>query len=153
MFEERQMLSWKVVLVIAVLVLGIDVGVWLSDSDHGLPIWISSVVVALLLAMTRMRTIVMPDELEVKMFLVLPHRCAIDDVDRWEVVEYRPLRDYGGWGWRWGGPKRGWCYTMRGNRGVLVHLRNGKRFLVGSQRPDELAAAIAGAKRGRPSAA
>ena len=54
--------------------------------------------------------------------------------------------DYGGWGIRRG--RRGWAYNVSGNRGVLLQLENEKTLLIGSQRPDELAAAIE-AQRGR----
>ncbi|WFN33782.1 DUF6141 family protein [Methanogenium sp. S4BF] len=57
-----------------------------------------------------------------------------------ESVSYRPLRDYGGWGIRWG--KRGAAYMVSGNRGVCVSLSDGTSFLIGSQRADELAAAL-----------
>jgi hypothetical protein len=38
---------------------------------------------------------------------------------------------------------RGRAYNVSGNRGVEITLANGKRVLIGSQRSDELAAAIA----------
>lgn len=69
---------------------------------------------------------------------------AWGDMDRHEAVTYRPIRDYGGWGIRLG--KEGWAYNMYGKRGVLLHLRSGKTQLIGSQRPEELAAAITRAK-------
>lgn len=145
LFQERQRPSAGVVLFIAIVFGAITVGAWVADGERGWTLPASGVVAALLV-MTCMRTFVTPAELEVKMFMVLPHRCPVAEIDTCEVVRYRPLRDYGGWGWRWN-PKRGWCYTMRGDRGVAVRLRNGKRFLVGSQRPEELAAAIEKARR------
>lgn len=54
---------------------------------------------------------------------------------------YRPIREYGGWGIRYGF-KRGWAYNVRGNRGVQLTLTNRKPVLIGSQREEELAAAI-----------
>ena len=65
---------------------------------------------------------------------------ASDLVD-WKVVEYRPLREWGGWGIRYGF-RRGWAYTAYGNRGVQLTLAGGKRLLVGSQRPEALAAGL-----------
>ncbi len=35
-----------------------------------------------------------------------------------------------------------WAYTVFGNRGVIVYLKSGKSFLLGSQRPEELARSI-----------
>ena len=57
-----------------------------------------------------------------------------------EVRTYRPIREYGGWGIRYG--RAGKAYNVSGNRGVQLRLSNGKGLLIGSQRPEELAQAI-----------
>jgi hypothetical protein len=61
-------------------------------------------------------------------------------IARWEARTYRPIREYGGWGVRFG--PRGRAYNVSGDRGVELTLASGKRVLIGSQRPEELAAAI-----------
>ena len=70
----------------------------------------------------------------------------LGDVVRWEARTYRPIREYGGWGIRYT-LGRGWAYNVRGKQGVQLELANGQRILIGSQRAEELAAAIAEAKR------
>jgi hypothetical protein len=62
------------------------------------------------------------------------------DIARCEARTYRPIREYGGWGIRFG--RNGTAYNVRGNRGVQLELAGGKRLLLGSQRADELAHAI-----------
>lgn len=52
-------------------------------------------------------------------------------------MKYRPLRDYGGWGIRWG--RRGIAYTVAGDEGVEITLEDGRRFLLGSSNAEELA--------------
>jgi hypothetical protein len=37
---------------------------------------------------------------------------------------------------------RGMAYTVSGNRGVQIELTSGRKILIGSRRPEELAAAI-----------
>ena len=61
-------------------------------------------------------------------------------IARWEARTYRPILEYGGWGVRFG--PRGRAYNVSGDRGVELTLANGKRVLIGSQRSEELAAAI-----------
>jgi hypothetical protein len=61
-------------------------------------------------------------------------------IARWEARTYRPILEYGGWGVRFG--PRGRAYNVSGDRGVELTLDNGKRVLIGSQRSDDLAAAI-----------
>lgn len=59
---------------------------------------------------------------------------------RVEVVTYSPLRDYGGWGIRYG--PAGKAYNVHGNRGVRLIARLGRNLMIGSQKPEELAAAL-----------
>jgi hypothetical protein len=56
------------------------------------------------------------------------------------AVAYQPLLEYGGWGIRLG--RRGWAYTISGNRGVQIALKDGKSFLLGSQREIEMEAIL-----------
>jgi len=57
------------------------------------------------------------------------------------ALTYHPLRDYGGWGIRYG--KHGRAYNVSGDRGVIFTLADGRTLLIGSQRSEELSAAIA----------
>lgn len=68
-------------------------------------------------------------------------RIPTAQVDSAEVVTYRPLLEYGGWGIRYG--LKGKAYNASGNRGVRLLLKGGKRLLIGSQRPEELHHALA----------
>jgi len=71
-----------------------------------------------------------------------------EQLRRCEATTYRPLRDFGGWGIRFGaGGTR--CYSARGNRGVLLETDK-RRVILGSQRPEELAAAIRALIDGTP---
>jgi hypothetical protein len=58
-----------------------------------------------------------------------------------EAVSYRPIREFGGWGYRIG-RNRSRAYTVSGDRGVRLRLADGRDLVVGSRRPDELAAAL-----------
>jgi hypothetical protein len=69
-----------------------------------------------------------------------------------EIITYNALRQFGGWGIRWGridGESTS-CYTLRGNRGVLLTLAEDirvsfartQRFLLGSQDPERLQQAL-----------
>jgi len=69
-----------------------------------------------------------------------PKRIPFSAISRAEAVTYRPLAEYGGWGIRKG--RNGWAWNISGNRGVRIRYTDGKEFLIGSQRADELARAI-----------
>jgi hypothetical protein len=57
-----------------------------------------------------------------------------------EAQRYRPILDYGGWGVRGIAPVK--AFNVSGNRGVLLSLSNGQYLMIGSQRSDQLAAAL-----------
>jgi hypothetical protein len=81
--------------------------------------------------------------LDIHYFPFLRRDIFIWDIASAEAVTYRPMRLFWGWGIRWS-PSQGWAYTARGHHGVRVTLKDGRRLLIGSQRPNELAAAING---------
>jgi hypothetical protein len=90
-----------------------------------------------------MTTEIREDGIQIRFFPF--HRRFIDcqDIQSFEVKEYHPLRDYGGWGVRWS-PMKGMAYNVCGNRGVQLELKNGKRVLIGSQEPERLANMLGG---------
>ena len=71
------------------------------------------------------------------------HRIANEEIRGFEACTYNPIRDYGGWGIRFG--KKGKAYNVSGNRGVQLELSKGKPVLLGSQRPEELVEALSAA--------
>jgi hypothetical protein len=97
----------------------------------------------LLVGFLRMTTEVRLGDLRVWFGWVQSYRrvVPISTIQRVEVVSYRPLKDYGGWGLR-RGPDGVRLLSARGNRGVRIDLADGTRLLIGSQRPEALAVAI-----------
>lgn len=95
----------------------------------------------LLFAVMRLETTVDATGLRLRFVPFRDRRVEAPRIRSQEVVAYRPIRQWGGWGIRYGFG-RGWAYTASGNRGVQLELADGKRLLVGSQRPEALAAAL-----------
>lgn len=67
-------------------------------------------------------------------------KVSLQDISKTEVVTYRPVEDYGGYGIRL--TKRGRAYIAAGDRGVRITFVKGGKILIGSQRPEELERAI-----------
>lgn len=116
-------------------------------SDRGLLIialLIIPIVIGLPILFYKMKLVVrlLPDKLHIKFSPFVHKQIPLHDIVRCEPRKYSPIREFGGWGIRYGGKKRGWAYNVAGNRGVQLELANGKLLLIGSQRADELAAAI-----------
>jgi hypothetical protein len=60
-----------------------------------------------------------------------------EDVDLAYVRKYRPVGEYGGWGLRHS-IGRGRAYNVKGNMGLQLVLKSGKKVLIGTQKPEEL---------------
>jgi len=81
-----------------------------------------------------------PDALSVRFPPFIRRKIPYAEIRSAEARTYNPLREYGGWGIRFG--RAGKAYNVTGNQGVQLELASGERLLLGSQRSDELAAAI-----------
>lgn len=69
-------------------------------------------------------------------------RFTADNLQQYYTRRYRPILEYGGWGIRYSFTKKGKAYNISGDKGVQLVLTNSRKLLIGSQRPDELVAAI-----------
>jgi len=73
--------------------------------------------------------------------LPLRLKLPISDVEWCRPITYKPLRDFGGWGIKYGkGGLKAW--TGKGNLGLLVLLKDGRKYLIGSDDPETLAGAM-----------
>jgi hypothetical protein len=66
---------------------------------------------------------------------------AWPEVARAYLRRYDPLSEYGGWGIK--GTAQNRAYNIANDEGLQLELRDGRRVLLGTQRPAELARALA----------
>ena len=59
-----------------------------------------------------------------------------------EIVSAEPVRNGPSWGIHWS-PRLGWLYNVSGFDAVLITLRNGNKFALGTDEPQALAARVA----------
>lgn len=78
---------------------------------------------------------------------ILSKLVPFEDIDWLEPVRYRPIREFGGWGVRFGKNKRAW--TIRGDAAVLCYMKDGSKLYVGSDDPEKLAMRIRSASGSR----
>jgi len=64
----------------------------------------------------------------------------VSAIASFEVKKYHPLLEYGGWGlrFRW----RNTAYNVSGSTGLVLILKNGKKYTFGTKKPDELRRAV-----------
>ncbi len=101
------------------------------------------IAIAVLFLLLKLETEVRLDGLYIRFFPAHIHfkRFGLEDLSEYYAREYKPIREYGGWGIRCS-LKKGRAYNVSGNQGVQLVFINGKRLLIGSQRADELEVAI-----------
>lgn len=63
-----------------------------------------------------------------------------EEIERVYIRTYSPLKEYGGWGIRYGGNGR--ALNISGNSGLQLELQNGKKLLIGTRKPEEMEAAL-----------
>ncbi|MDX2177725.1 MAG: hypothetical protein SF028_14785 [Candidatus Sumerlaeia bacterium] len=151
LFAEEQSFSPNLlatVTIIEAVALAIGVGAMVLDNkfEPALLAVVAAglIVVLLLLSRLRLLTVVVPGALAVRLGVLANRTIALRDIASAEVRTYRPLRDYGGRGYRRG--LAGTAYNARGDRGVQLVLKSGERVLIGSQRSEELLAVIQAAR-------
>jgi hypothetical protein len=130
--------------------------IWILLATPGVPASTVVLVVAIgfavgaLFALARLETTVGDDSIVVRFHGLWPTR----RIRLGDIAEYAPMRysmwDSGGWGVHFG--LAGMTYNVSGNDGVHFRLKDGRRVLVGTQRPAEFASAIAKAMAARPPA-
>jgi hypothetical protein len=105
------------------------------------------VLVYLRLITVRLVTDLWPSEIAVGLYgLWRRRKIPMSQVRAAKMVEYDPIRDYGGYGIRSG--LRGQAYIAGGSAGVELELQDGERLLIGSREPARLAKQITACRLG-----
>lgn len=64
------------------------------------------------------------------------------NIEKAFVRKYNPITEYGGWGFRLGIFGYGRALNISGNMGLQLVLKNGKRLLLGTKKPEEIEKAM-----------
>jgi hypothetical protein len=157
LFREVQRFTqpWLVVF-IAFFAIFTTIGVWgkiffgwpdwkthLSDTAL-LIYWGIMPLLILLLFVIRLETEITHSAIRVRLwpvhmsFRVFP----LDEIKGVFVRTYKPIREYGGWGWRVSLTGKGAAYNISGNHGIQLIFRNGRKLLIGTQKPLEAQQAL-----------
>jgi hypothetical protein len=117
------------------------------QGNDPIPTWVAWVLVIafglglpVFALVVRLVTEVRPGSLSVRLIPFRAKRVLVQEMRCAGVRRYSPLREFGGWGIRIG--RDGRAYSAYGNQGVQLTLAGGSRILIGTQRPEELLAAL-----------
>ena len=64
------------------------------------------------------------------------------NIERYELREYKPTKEYGGYGVKQGKKGVGKAYNVSGKTGLQLYMKDGKKVLIGTQRADALLRAM-----------
>ena len=107
--------------------------------------WVLTIVFGLgfpvFAAIVRLVTEVRPGTLSIRLVPFRGRLIPLQDIRTADSREYSPMREFGGWGIRLAADG-GKAYNAHGSVGVQLVLTDGKRVLVGTQRAEELIAAL-----------
>ena len=152
-FHEEQHFSPALmasIIVSLTLVVAVLVGFFTPSGDWMIAMLVLAVPIALIVALFlwfKLVTDVSANQLHVGFPLGLSRTIPLSEIESAEAVRYRPLRDFGGWGFRIG--RDGIMYNARGDQAVKLILKTGQTIFVGSARAEELARVLTAAQRGR----
>lgn len=59
-----------------------------------------------------------------------------EQISHSEVRQYAPFAEFGGWGIRYSMQGQGRALNVRGNMGLQLEFTNGKKLLIGTQKPN-----------------
>lgn len=108
-------------------------------SDSGLIIIeIGILVFTFLLMNVKLETQIKKDGIYVKFipFIFKFKHFEWSQLEKTYITKYKPIIDYGGWGWRIGA--KGKAYNISGNMGLQLVFMDNKKLLIGTQKPDEI---------------
>ncbi len=60
----------------------------------------------------------------------------LTDIKEISVITYNPIMDCGGWGIKWW--KNGQAYNIAGNKGFEIVLQDNKKYLIGTQKAEQV---------------
>ena len=148
-YEERQRFAiWVYVLVLGVAIAA-AASLLVVESSVAVLAVLNAIMFIVILNWLYLITRVSDHRLYIRLGIILPigwKRIPIDEIIEIRSVQYRPLRDAGGWGFKLGRFEGSWCffYNTRGNRGVFIRTAR-RNYIIGSQFPEQLYDALTAA--------
>jgi hypothetical protein len=141
-YWEVQNPVYSRVLAIIVPVLMIVVAATSWSEVPWLSILMVLVGIALVLVYSGFRTLITREVISIRIGIlgIRLLRLKTSDITSAELHIFQPLKDFGGYGIRSNREMK--AYFLRGDRGVKITTRTGKKYLIGSDHPERLVAVI-----------
>ncbi|WFO17555.1 hypothetical protein M601_007825 [Cellulophaga baltica 4] len=112
------------------------VGTIIFNTENLIPLILVCLVILLFLIL-KLKTTLSQDYIQISFFPFFTKKWNWSEINTTEIVTY----GFVGYGIRLS-LKYGTVYNIKGNHGLAIHLKNGKKLMVGTQKPEELANVI-----------
>jgi hypothetical protein len=98
-----------------------------------------TLLVTVFILMMKLETKIKSNQIEVRFF---PFHLSFkqfqsNTIESAFVRTYKPLAEYGGWGLRIEFIGRGKAFNISGNKGIQLVFKDGRKLLIGTQKPEE----------------
>ncbi len=149
-FDEEQKFDqkwlWTLLIIVSVVILAVQFSVFFSSSVEasGFGFYFSLFNVFLvigligLFAVMKLKTSIDKEKISMEFFPFVKKEVAWRDIRKAEVLDYGFVGDWGIRLWT----KYGTVYNTKGSKGLFIQLNDDKKFLIGTQKPDEMAGFI-----------
>lgn len=143
--EEQKFNQWWFWLLLTLIFLSpfiikfksiVELGFWGTFSKGILSHIATLGIVIILFLIHRLKTQIHHDRIEINYFPFFKKTFAIDDLKKIEVITYS-FWQVGGWGIRFS-RSLGTVFNVRGYDGLSLELQNGKKYVIGTQKAEEL---------------
>lgn len=150
--EKQQFRQWWIWLI---LIFVVGDGIWVSVkhlraasgfsmTEIATPLFMLLIPVAIFIFMfsIKLQTEIRPEGVYVRFFPIHKRLRFFSwaEMDQAYVRQYSPLGEYGGWGLRGLGQNR--ALNISGNKGLQLVMKDGRRLLIGTRKPDDIAAVL-----------
>src|SRR5690606_1045051 len=152
LFTEKQRFNQWWVWLLIILTLGVPFIVFfqliisgeaISDNLAIIFSLIIPIACIYLIYITQLKTEITRESISFQFFPFVKRSYFLSEIQSVKVINYGFV---GGWGIRFT-TKYGTVYNIKGNKGLYVHLKDGKTFIIGTQKPEELEKVIEQLKR------
>ncbi len=155
-FEKQRFTQFWLWLIIAVVNLSVAYGAYLQFTTaidpSGRPMdmvgfYIGlglALLVDLIFVLARLETQITKVGIEVRFFPFHLNARFFpwSDIAKSQVRTYEPLSEFGGWGLRGSFSGKGKAFNVSGNQGLQLEFNDGKKLLIGTQKPEEIKAIL-----------
>lgn len=163
-YEERAGWAWWVHLLVSITLVALVIPLMeglngnIGTGPGEMPVWVAILCASLGLGIPggiyaffgQLRTRITDEAIDIRWgFLeVIKKKIPFESIENAEAVTYSPIKEFGGWGIRYGRNKKK-AWNIRGNRALLLHLTDGTLFYLGSDKPERMLQWVVSAKKRR----